>query len=495
MEEGSSLITSTTRSEPSVEDDHPEERFHLETSARTEHSLMSTYRFMGDDVERLMRSVLSRQSLEDMAALEEGARYAKHALAIYTWVLYLYVHPVSGLAKLLWTGRCSPCDSCHDDEAVPLQNDAANLSSSLEPPGLHAHIPGSRLLGDNAWQMHKNALLITAGLQEADLVYAQLQSGFSENPYCILLDHAWKSVVVSVRGTFSLEDCVTDVLIEPESLEPLGEEFGFDAKGQYCHGGVLACVRNVYRDLKRHRLLESLLLGDSALYPNYKLRLVGHSLGAATCTILSYMLRPKFPNLRCVNYSPPGCSLTWELATKCQDWCTSFVLDADLVPRLSLDSMEHLRDEILELIARIKVPKIEVARRVVIEGGSINLDDLLHEEDSIPDTEYKQQLERFRAIQMERRSSRGMRRSVKLYPPGKMIHLVKTGERKSCIHGMAKCLTCCTTNIGFEYTPIWVKNDDFPEIVVTPTMGSDHFPNRIQAMLERVAEDFGLDVH
>ena len=70
-----------------------------------------------------------------------------------------------------------------------------------------------------------------------------------------------QAVVVAIRGTFSLEDCVTDVLLEPRSLDSLGEEFGFAdiAKGQYCHGGVMACARNVYRDLKRHGSLEYLL--------------------------------------------------------------------------------------------------------------------------------------------------------------------------------------------------------------------------------------------
>jgi hypothetical protein len=171
--------------------------------------------------------------------------------------------------------------------------------------------------------------------------------------------------------------------------------------------------------------------------------------------------------------------------------------------------MEHLRDEILNLIGRVKVPKIEVARRVVEGSGLLgcgkrdlasqelalqSIDDMLFAEGEIPDSDYRQQLERFNAIQGERRRTRGTARLIKLLPPGKMVHLVKTGEEFNCLHGLAKCLTCCTTNAGFEYSPMWVDNDDFDEIIVSPTMGTDHFPNRIALMLERVANAYDVDI-
>ena len=470
-------------------------------------SRQSIFRFEADGTyQRQRRLLLDRRSFADMYALEEGARYAKYALSIYTAVLYLYVHPISGPARLLAKKGGACC--CTKQRA----------SSTTPPldriyPRLNAELVGDnhgRIEGDNLCQSHKAAILLTAGLDEADLVYAQLRSGFTETPYCILLDHQWQSVVVAIRGTFSLEDCVTDVLIEPEPLQQLGQEFGFDASGQYCHGGVLACVRNVYSDLLRHGWLDQLLSNSDASYPDYTLRLVGHSLGAAACTLLSYMLRPMFPTLRCVNYSPPGCTLTWEMATGCKEWCNSFVLDTDLVPRLSLDSMDRLRDEILELLGRIKVPKIEVARRAVGRAGLLgcgicweslpsdvnrlyDMTEILHSPGAVPDSEYQRQLERFREIQRERRATRGVARSTKLFPPGKMIHLAKIGEKRTCVHGIAKCVTCCMTSFGSEYLPVWVNNDDFNEIVVTTTMGTDHFPNRITAVLGEVAKSFGLD--
>lgn len=455
--------------------------------------------------QREERTLLNRSNFTEVYFLEESARYAKYALAIYTWVLYLYVHPITGPVRLLGKNSCARC--CQARKRAQHRNQESSRLSRTFMSFMDAN---SRIVGDNLCQVHKTAILLTAGLEKADLVYVQLKSSFSDIPYCILLDHSWKSVVVSIRGTFSLEDCVTDVLIAPEPLEQLGSDFGFDATDQYCHGGVMSCARSVYRDLERHGLLDDLLLGDDARYPGYTLRLVGHSLGAATSALLSYMLRPKFPTLRCVNYSPPGCTFTWDMATQCKEWCTSCVLDMDLVPRLKVESMERLRDEILELIGRMKVPKIEVARRFVhtsalwgfrlcneqelTEKGSLmeSMNDILYEPDEVPDSEYQQQLARFRDIQEERRRQRGSTRAIQLYPPGRILHLAKTGEKRSFTAGLAKCATCCTTNLGSQYVPVWVDNDELNEIVVSPTMGTDHFPNRVRVILEEVADDFGL---
>ena len=415
-------------------------------------------------------------TLEELPMLDGCARYAKYALAMYTWVLYLYDKPFTGPGKLLWRGLM--CGGRREQ----------------------------RIQHDNVWQAHKHGILLTAGVPEADLVYAQLESSFEDNPYCVILDHAWHSVVISVRGTFSLEDVITDTLVEPVCLEALGAECGFDGRQQYCHGGVLACARNVYRDLHQKGILTQLISGDDAPYPDYTLRLVGHSLGASAAALLSFMLRSQYPQLQCISYGPVGCTFTDEMAVACREWCVSCVLDADLVPRLSVDALRNLRDETLQLIGRIRVPKIELARRLADpqrccqqlvccrapdeeddDDVRRRLKDVLYEEDDVPTTDYHQQLERFSQVQSERLRQRT---TVQLYPPGRILLLAKTGEAHTCFNTVSKLVTCCTISTGARYVPVWVDNDELHEIVVTPTMGTDHFPNRISAVLERVATDF-----
>mmetsp|Transcript_12181 Transcript_12181/g.21891 ORF Transcript_12181/g.21891 Transcript_12181/m.21891 type:complete len:179 (+) Transcript_12181:3-539(+) len=165
----------------------------------------------------------------------------------------------------------------------------------------------------------------------------------------------------------------------------------------------------------------------------------------------------------------------------------------------------RLRDEVLHLIARVRLSKYEIAQRIFWHGvcGDVELgdldfliqqnEDMLHPPNDVPDSDFARELARFETMQRERRSSRGTARSVGLYPPGNITHLVKTGQSKDCLHGCVGCITCGASNVGSEYTPIQKENDDFNEIEISPTLWTDHFPNRVCVEMERIAESFGID--
>ena len=54
----------------------------------------------------------------------------------------------------------------------------------------------------------------------------------------------------------------------------------------------------------RSRVLKH-LYSDESVYKDYDLVVVGHSLGGGCAQVLSLMLRPSFPSLRCFAYEPP----------------------------------------------------------------------------------------------------------------------------------------------------------------------------------------------
>ena len=54
----------------------------------------------------------------------------------------------------------------------------------------------------------------------------------------------------------------------------------------------------------RCRVLKQ-LYSESSAYRDYDLVVVGHSLGGGCAQVLSLMLRPSFPSLRCFAYEPP----------------------------------------------------------------------------------------------------------------------------------------------------------------------------------------------
>lgn len=54
-------------------------------------------------------------------------------------------------------------------------------------------------------------------------------------PYCIMVDHVWRCVVISIRGTMSLDDCLIDLQAEPTSMSEAGRRWGFDGTDMYAH--------------------------------------------------------------------------------------------------------------------------------------------------------------------------------------------------------------------------------------------------------------------
>ena len=179
------------------------------------------------------RDVLMENNGFDRKVMAEAARFARHSLAIYSWKLYAYMYPEKVVCTLMkW--RCQRFVG------------ACEGNNHKDP-----------YIGDNSWHVHENAVLKHVGLHDkgssppCELVYARFDNGLRETPYCVLLDHAWKSIVISIRGSLSLEDCVIDVLCDPEPLENVGRRFGFDANGEFCHSGVLSRTEWLFQDLAR----------------------------------------------------------------------------------------------------------------------------------------------------------------------------------------------------------------------------------------------------
>ncbi|KAL3511602.1 hypothetical protein ACH5RR_024319 [Cinchona calisaya] len=82
-------------------------------------------------------------------------------------------------------------------------------------------------------------------------------------------------------------------------------------------------------------------------YPDYKLKIVGHSLGGGTAALLVYVLREQkeLSTATGVSFAPAAC-MTWELAESGTEFITSVINGADLVPTFSAASVDDLRAEV-----------------------------------------------------------------------------------------------------------------------------------------------------
>ena len=210
--------------------------------------------------------------------------------------------------------------------------------------------------------------------------------------------------------------------------------------------------------------------------PAFGLRLIGHSLGAGVAAVLGVMLRRQFPSLYCLCFSPPGCVFTSGIAAESKKFCCSFVLHDDLVPRLSFDSLVRLRNELVELIARIKVPKhcvFSTKLKPSTEQTIIGLPErLLHPRSNIPRSDFLREYERFLELQATRKDDRA---SITLTLPGHIMHCVRTSTSYgntpcNCIVTCCKKIACCGSVRSTRFKARWVEPSDLSNIIVSPSM-------------------------
>jgi hypothetical protein len=91
--------------------------------------------------------------------------------------------------------------------------------------------------------------LDSIGFANTQLVYSNFVNGIDKTPYYISIDEEHRVVIVSIRGTASLEDAVIDLQLTPSDLGDIGRQCGFDGEGEFCHKGVLTRCKWIYEDL------------------------------------------------------------------------------------------------------------------------------------------------------------------------------------------------------------------------------------------------------
>ncbi|CAM0885065.1 unnamed protein product [Alopecurus aequalis] len=159
--------------------------------------------------------------------------------------------------------------------------------------------------------------------------------------YYIAIDPRAKLVILGIRGTHTVYDLVTDlVALSDKKVSP---------KGFSTHFGTYEAARWYLRH--ELRIIKQCL----EKHKDYKLRLVGHSLGGASAALLAIMLRKKSKEelgfspdiVSAVGFGVPPC-VSREIAESCAGYVSTVVLQDDIVPRLSAASLARLRKEIIE---------------------------------------------------------------------------------------------------------------------------------------------------
>lgn len=169
------------------------------------------------------------------------------------------------------------------------------------------------------------------------------KAGILKPAFTILLDRDRQCILLLIRGTHSIRDTLTAATgaVVPFHHTIVKEGGVSDLVLGYAHFGMVAAARWIAK-LATPCLTEAL-----RLYPDYKIKVVGHSLGGGTAALLTYVLREQqeFATATCVSFAPAAC-MTWELAESGVHFITTVINGADLVPTFSAAAVDDLRSEV-----------------------------------------------------------------------------------------------------------------------------------------------------
>ncbi|KAL7854400.1 hypothetical protein SRHO_G00165900 [Serrasalmus rhombeus] len=254
-----------------------------------------------------------------------------------------------------------------------------------------------------------------------------------------------------------------------ESVLPVEEQHGV----WLGHKGMVYSAEYIKKKLEQEMILSQAFGRDlSKGTMHYGLVIVGHSLGAGTAAILSFLLRPQYPTLHCYSYSPPGGLLSEDAMEYSKEFVTSVVLGKDLVPRIGLSQLEGFRRHLLEVLQKSDKPKW----RIIVGGTKCIPKTELPMEDDPPSQGVTPSNSRLCLHPSD--LSIALSASTPLYLPGRIIHVVHNHPPE----------TCC----GQEdptYSALWGDNKAFDEVIISPAMLNEHMPHVVMEGLNKVLDN------
>ncbi|CAF0964086.1 unnamed protein product [Adineta steineri] len=380
--------------------------------------------------------------------LKEGLYYNSYAQSAFGWFSIAYQYRLTFLPRILLAMRfrsigfccacCSPCCQNPDSLNDPCGSQYSTLTYLLRK-------------------------------QKPVVLYANFLGAFHRAPFYIAADGEKKKIIVSIRGTLSATDILTDINAVEDVLET--ELFG----NGHCHSGMHSAATYIRDDIST-RLIDIFIK-----YPDYELIICGYSLGAGIASILAILFKPNYPHLKCYGIAMPGSVLSENLAMATRHFIYSYVVDVDMIGRASIRSLEHLRDRIIDALDKCNRNKLRILtmtlfgtlrkRRQTFHSVNSQTPALMDESFS-PSTTLNIDSTISELVLNQTPADR-----AHLIMPGTIIHLYSI-NRVGLFSRKISYRACMSTY------------NRFSQLIVHPRMWLDHFPASYATALADVIENY-----
>lgn len=172
-----------------------------------------------------------------------------------------------------------------------------------------------------------------------DMCHRSKTFGAKHPAFAILLHRERQELVIAVRGSRGKQDHLIDLDFQYDTILPSDHEGASGEWQGHVHRGMLKSARFILHT----RGLRAVL----AMLPStYKIRLVGHSLGAGTVALMTGLLKadPELSgyDIQAHAFGTPAC-VSPALSVLLQPYVTSVCHREDMVPRLSFSNLVRLR--------------------------------------------------------------------------------------------------------------------------------------------------------
>ena len=201
-------------------------------------------------------------------------------------------------------------------------------------------------------------------LDEDDIVYMSFKNVALVTPFMVIIDRKMGSIVVSIRGSGSVPDLLTNLTAKPKVMDDFFKQGKLDRKF-LAHGGMIQAALYIYNKLVNENILDKAFTRCEG----YRIVVTGHSLGAGIASILGFFLRMRYPETFVFAYGPPGGLLSHEAWKESKKFTCSVIMGHDFVPRLSLISIHEFRELMRTTLLQCQEPKYKILYQGLVSGA------------------------------------------------------------------------------------------------------------------------------